>query len=164
VVIDTNVIRAADGRASHASDDCQAASAGLLGRAACEVVHLDAGIEILREYLGELDQTQPYRAGTRFVHELLRIQADPRRCIRVPITPDATRGYTEFPDDDRLRNFDADDRKFVAVAVGAGAPRPVIVNATDSDWAPVADVFAEHGVVVEQLCPQDHPRLRAGRE
>lgn len=92
------------------------------------------------------------------MHHLLQNQENAERCRQEIITTHPTRGYVEFPDDPRLATFDDDDRKFVAVAVVAD-PTPAIVNAVDSDWAPVANALIDHGISVEQLCPHLDPLL-----
>lgn len=160
MVIDTNVIRTADGLAGHADGAFRQASLDLLVAARTDVVHLDDSALILGEYLAGVGSDRPYAPGTVFVHELFQVQYT-QRCRRVAITPHAQRSFVEFPEDDRLAAFDADDRKFVAVA-RAAEPRPPIVNAVDSDWAPVADALADHGVAVVQLCPHLDPLLSKG--
>ena len=62
------------------------------------------------------------------------------------------RDSEEFPNDEALAGFDRDDRKFVAAA-RASIRDPAILNATDSDWGQFEQLFAQHGVVIEQLCP-----------
>lgn len=160
MLLDTNVIRTADGLADHADPTCVAACAERLEQASRSVVHLDRGRAILNEYLGQIAGRPPYQVGTRFVHLLLQNQENPERCQQESITAHPARGYVEFPDDPRLATFDDDDRKFVAVAVAAD-PTPAIVNAVDSDWEPVAGALIDHGILVEQLCPHLDPLLSA---
>ena len=67
------------------------------------------------------------------------------------IHPHTEREFVEFPEDQRLADFDRDDRKFVAVALASGASPP-IVNATDTDWWEHRDALSEHSVNVRFLC------------
>ena len=71
--------------------------------------------------------------------------------IRVPVTPDAAKGYTEFPDDPDLKDFDWDDRVFVAVVM-AHKEWPDIVQAVDYKWHKWADALETHQVQVDFLC------------
>ena len=57
------------------------------------------------------------------------------------------RGFEELPEN----TFDPSDRKFLAVALVAGA---VVLNATDSDWSEQRKLLNELRVQVHQLCPQ----------
>jgi len=155
VIIDTNVVRVAD-ELSHADPGCVKVAVTTLERARECVVALDAGTLIMQEYLREVGRKPPYLAGSRFVQEMLRVQANPARCERVGITPHEVREFVEFPDDERLAHFHRKDRKFVAVAV-ARAGDPEIFNASDTDWWPVRDVLAEYGVDVTFICPQLMP-------
>jgi hypothetical protein len=61
-----------------------------------------------------------------------------------------------------LADFDAPDRKFVAVAA-AHADRPPILQAADSKWLDWQDALKEHGITVELLCPQDIRRFHANK-
>ena len=60
--------------------------------------------------------------------------------------------YDEFPGYEGLRGFDADDRKFIAVA-NAHEKRPAVLQATDSEWWGYRDALRHVGVRVEFLCP-----------
>ena len=84
---------------------------------------------------------------------LLNMQFNVGYVRRVAITPNADRGFEEFPDDPALASFDRDDRKFVAVACASGGS-PSIVNATDTDWWEYREVLEEHGVAIHFLCPE----------
>lgn len=69
-----------------------------------------------------------------------------------------TRGFESFPDDAELVNFDAPDRKFVAVA-NAHQAKPAILQAADSKWLDWSPALARHGVKVEFLCEADIARF-----
>ena len=64
------------------------------------------------------------------------------------------RGFESFPDDTDLANFDATDRKFVAVS-GAHPDKPSIAQATDSKWLDWAPALKRHGIEVSFLCKAD---------
>ena len=71
----------------------------------------------------------------------------------VRITPsDESRGFAELPSNE----IDPSDRKFLAVAVKAGA---VILNATDSDWDEHHALLDQLRVPLEQLCPQHQSKV-----
>ncbi len=71
----------------------------------------------------------------------------------VRITPsDESRGFAELPKNE----LDPSDRKFLAVAVKAGA---AILNATDSDWDEQSALLERLGVPLEQLCPQHQSKV-----
>lgn len=61
--------------------------------------------------------------------------------------------YDEFPDHDKLENFDKSDRKFVAAA-NAHKDKPPILQATDNKWWGWKDSLAEVGITVHFLCPE----------
>jgi hypothetical protein len=152
VVVDTNVIRVADELAPQTGADCVVRCADTLEDLARGVVSIDSGGRIMLEYLGGVGRF-PWEPGTAFVRQLQQNEWNPAHCERVDIHEHPDRGFQEFPDDPDLARFDRSDRKFVAVAI-ASADNPPILNATDSDWSPVKDALARHGVVVEFLCPE----------
>lgn len=155
VVVDTNVILTANGQHAGVSEACIVACARRL-RAIMTAgrVAIDEDYRILQEYQHRTTPLGSKRPGDVFVKWLLRNQANPARCDRVPLRTDATRGFESFPDDARLTTFDWADRKFVAVAC-AHRERPPIAQATDSKWLAWAPALRDHGVDVEFLCPGD---------
>lgn len=156
VVIDTNVLMTADGRAEHASAGCFGACVQELKRVRDEcVVRLDDQRLILEEYrTSGLSFAGRPNVGSAFFKWLFDNQANPVHCRQVHVTPtaDSDRGFEEFPDDPDLHGFHRDDRKFVAVAL-ASTPRPPIMNATDTDWWRYRQALARHGLVITFLCP-----------
>jgi len=162
-IIDTNVVLVANGQHPDVSPECMAACAQRLeaimktGRIA-----VDDGYEILREYQHKTQPKTGNRPGDAFVKWVLRNHATAAKCDRVPIAEHADRGYEEFPEDARLADFDAPDRKFVAVAA-AHADHPPILQAADSKWLDWQDALKEHGITVELLCPQDIRRFHANK-
>jgi len=163
VVIDTNVILVANGQHQEASPACvEACVERLNGIVQVGRVAIDDAHRILNEYQ---NKTEPYagkRVGDVFLKWLLRNNTNPQRCDQVQIVEHAGRGFESFPDDVRLANFDASDRKFVAVA-GAHGDTPPILQATDSKWLAWNDGLAAHGVKVEFLCPTDISRYASNK-
>ncbi len=158
-VVDTNAILVANRQHADVSEACVAACAKkLLLITNQERIAIDDGYRILREYQ---NKTQPHvgkRPGDAFVKWVLRNNANPQRCDRVPLVAHPDREFASFPDDKRLAGFDPPDRKFVAVAA-AHAERPPILQATDSKWVGWAPALQDHGVTVEFLCPEDIGRF-----
>lgn len=153
-IVDTNVAVCANRKAPQASERCVLACIDRLDALRREgIAVLDAGGAMLEEYQRNLSfQGQP-GVGDAFFLWLFTNKENRHRVRQVSITPHATRGYTEFPDDPALAAFDRNDRKFVAVAIAASKRRrPPILNATDSDYAAFRQALARHQVDVEELC------------
>ena len=158
-IIDTNVVLVANGQHEDVSPACVANCALRLhelmksGRIA-----LDDAFRILLEYQNKTTPKTGNRPGDAFVKWVLRNNANTHKCDLVPITEHAGREFEEFPEDERLENFDPPDRKFVAVAA-AHEEHPPILQAADSKWLDWSDALGEHGVQVEFLCPDDIQRF-----
>ncbi|MCL4821455.1 MAG: hypothetical protein KJ067_20155 [Vicinamibacteria bacterium] len=151
LVIDTNVLAVADGRAGQADEECVAASVGALQAARGGTVWVDEDLQILDEYRRNVG---PPGAGFAFFKWLFDNQANPDRCRRVAIHPRGAAGdFEEFPEDNDLAGFDYDDRKFVAVARASGVDAE-IVNSSDTDWWHHRAAFERHGIRIRFLCPQ----------
>ena len=112
-------------------------------------VAIDDKDAILKEYINRFSRSGPRSVGDQFFIHVINNQYDKKRVQRVAVTPvdDERRGFEELPEN----TFDRSDRKFLAVAVSAGA---VVLNATDSDWGEQKELTDALGVKVEQLCPQ----------
>jgi len=84
------------------------------------------------------------------------------RGIKAKVTPRTNDGsdFEEFPADPRLRGFDKDDRKYVAVALSSHRNPPVL-NAVDSDWWDYRQALESHGVRIVFLCPALFPGCSA---
>ena len=148
-VVDTNVAVAANGRDTHADEDCRRTCVNRLEAVIRDgIVAVDAGGSILDEYAGRLDWSGAPGVGDAFFKHVFNHQYSGQRVLRVTVTPtvDDRRGFEELPEN----SFDPSDRKFLAVAVVADAP---VVNATDSDWRENDDLIASLGVEVHELCP-----------
>ena len=149
-VVDTNVAIAANGRGTHADPRCRFDCVQRLkSLVAGETVAIDDGNLILDEYKNHLSFSGGPGVGDVFFKHVFNNQYQGKRVRRVTVTPsqDDRRGFEELPDN----AFDRSDRKFLAVAVAAGA---VVLNATDSDWGEQAALMDTLGVEVNQLCPQ----------
>lgn len=155
VVVDTNVAIVANGRGIHADLACQAACVDRLRAiVASETVVLDELGAIFEEYRKNLRWAGAPGMGDAFFKHVFNHQYQPKRCLRVPLTPSTEdRGFKELPPN----SFDPSDRKFLAVAVVAGA---AILNATDSDWVEDAALLSKLAVEVHQLCPQHAAKNR----
>lgn len=156
-VIDTNVGVVANEGHPEASPECVTACTNFLedivnGEA---LVVIDAGWEILEEYLRYMSSSGQPGPGDAFLKWLLNNLANPDRCEQVwiddVIDPQDHRVYDQFPDDPDLATFDRSDRKFVAVALESPR-RPAIANAVDSDWWNFREALERVGVRVELLC------------
>lgn len=154
VVMDTNVAVVANGETPHAGRDCVLACIERL-EAIREsgTVLLDRSNLILEEYNRRLRTRNELEVGHRFFLWLHDRLGDEEFCLHVPVTEDPERGFVEFPEDRALAKFDADDRKFVAVAI-ASKRCPPIVNASDTDWHEHRDALCRNGVCVEFVCPE----------
>lgn len=154
-VVDTNVPVVANGRAEQASPRCVFACVRALEGAYRDgVIVLDDGGRVLREYVKNLSRSGQPGAGDFFMKWVWQNQAVRERCEQVTITPRASdpEDYEEFPRDAALVGFDRSDRKFVAVAL-ASSRRPTVLNAVDSDWWDFGAALAQHGVRINNLCP-----------
>jgi len=155
-VVDTNVPVVANARSAQTDPDCILSCIGILREIRERGIFvLDDAMRILDEYRRNLSLSGQPGAGDFFMKWVWTVQADPRHCQRVSITPraDDPSTFVEFPNDTDLANFDPSDRKFVAVALASGSA-PEILNAVDSDWANHFDSLTRNGVRLRFLCPQ----------
>lgn len=154
VVVDTNVLATADGRATHAGTRCRQTCVDRLVRIRqFDALVLDRIRLILDEYHRNVgsDRQQP---GFAFVIWAETNQYNLNRCHLVSVHALAESGQLEdFPIDPDLASFDPSDRKFVAVALGSGLDPPIL-NATDTDWWDFREPLERHGVKIELLCPE----------
>ena len=120
---------------------------------------LDEGGLILDEYKGNLHHSGQPGTGDAFLAWILRTGG--AMCDKIPITSigGSNTEFDEFPDDSALKGFHEKDRKFIAVAC-AHSDKPPILQAVDSKWLHFHAAFQQHGVSVEELCPQDVQRFR----
>jgi len=158
-VVDTNVVLVANGQHAGVSGACVAACARQLqeimqrGKLA-----LDDQFRILCEYQHKTQPKKGNRPGDAFVKWALQNRVNVMHVDSVSLQDHDTRGFESFPDDADLVNFDAPDRKFVAVA-NAHQAKPPILQAADSKWLDWSPALARHGVTVEFLCKADITRF-----
>lgn len=156
VVIDTNVLIAANGR------DCPQAT--LACRLACtkqlqqtrtkDILVIDSDWHIISQYKKQVSQSGQPGVGDAFLKWVLTNRNNLRRCVQVQITPTADgSSFAEFPMTPELESFDRDEHKFVAAAL-VHPDTPPIYNAVDSDWKIYFDALTAAGVKIVQLCPE----------
>jgi len=158
VVIDTNVLVAANNKSEQAGPDCILACVAALEKAKSrKLVLVDSGMRIFEEYRRYACLSGRPGLGDAFCKWLWNNQANPLHCEQVQITPKANdpQDFEEFPDDTDLAGFDRADRKFVAVALASGK-QPTILNATDSDWWDFKGPLEANGLRIKFLCPDLH--------
>ncbi len=160
-VVDTNVVLVANGQHASVSPECVKNCALALQRLMRSgKLVLDDEFRILREYQNKTQPKQGNRPGDAFVKWALNNRGNTKWVDQVNLTDHDERGFASFPDDPELANFDASDRKFVAVSV-AHPDRPSIAQATDSKWLGWAPALQRHGIGVTLLCPADIHRFHA---
>lgn len=152
-LMDTNVGVVANGGHAGASPACvQRTIARLQQFMAGEILVLDEGWEIIKEYERNLTPKAGARAGHQFLRWVYNNRSNPDRChwVTLPRTPEGQ--YEAYPHQDpALTTFNQSDRVFIAAQL-THPQHPTIVNATDSDWEEYQIPLARHGVVVEELC------------
>ena len=163
VVIDTNVLLVADGKAPHMSVDCQKKC---LTRLECtkakERIVLDDARLILREYHNKLSPNSSQTYGSAFLKWLLQVEGNAEHVSKVTITPrdSAKTLFLEFPPDLELEAaFDPADRKFVAAAC-AHPEKPPILEAADSKWLGWETQLKNNGIEVEFVCRAELNAIR----
>lgn len=149
-LVDTNVAIVANGRSAQASSDLTRKCIDALQ----EITRgsglvLDDNGEIFEEYRKNLSLSGQPGVGDMFLKWVHDNQWTPDRCERRPITPIPCdpRAYEEFPASDALANFDASDRKFVAVAC-ARNPKRAILEAVDFKWWGWREALQAEGIRV----------------
>ena len=167
VIIDTNVLIAANGRdCPQVTPKCQLRTGQYLKdiqtKGSIVIDSIDSKWLILTEYKNKVNQTGQPGIGDRFLKWVLTNLKNPQRCQQVKIHPSEDNSFEEFPDVPQLEKFDRSDRKFVAVALTA-SDHPPIVNAADSDWAEFYEALTQCGVNIEFLCPDVIAVPRSGK-
>lgn len=158
-VIDTNVVLVANGQHADISPECvKACALALQGVMRSGTLILDDGFRILCEYLNKTQPKKGNRPGDAFVKWALNNQCNTKSVVQVTLEEHNERGFESFPDDADLANFDAPDRKFVAVS-GAHPGKPRIAQAADSKWLDWAPALHRHGIGVDFLCQADIQRF-----
>jgi hypothetical protein len=122
-------------------------------------IALDAGRIIIRQYMSHLSASGQPGVGDKFLKWVLTHQANPIRCVQVPVTPKGgdPPSFEEFPDHPDLARFDVSDRVFVAVSA-AHTEKPPVLEASDSKWWGWRDALARCGICVSFLCPDERAK------
>ncbi len=151
VVIDTNVARTANGDATHATAACQLDCVDFLAQLVRDknrVVTLDSLGLIIEEYAKGLSRSGGPGTGHMYFKHVHDHQGGDRVClVDISVLDDENRGFEELPEN----SLDADDRKFLAVALIANAE---LVNAVDSDYQENICLITELGIALRELCPE----------
>ena len=119
---------------------------------------LDDRFRILIEYQNKTQPKKGNRPGDAFVKWALNNRCNIKHVDQVTLLEHDERGFESFPDDPELANFDASDRKFVAVS-GAHPDKPSIAQAADSKWLDWAVALERHGIKVDFFCQADIQRF-----
>lgn len=154
-VVDTNVLVAANGRGTHADQECRKRCVEELEHIVKHgVVVVDCIGFIIEEYTRRAS-FGPRGVGDVFFKHVHDNRFNPVHVRRVRITPtdDDRCGFEELP----VNSLDRADRKFLATALVGNAP---VLNATDSDWDEQKELTTEVDVEVRQLCPQHASKAR----
>ena len=154
-VIDTNVLLVANQQHADVSLECVAECVRRLQDIQENgVVVIDDGFRLLGEYKNKTQLNPPRGVGDVFLKWLFRNADNVVRVKQVTITETTADEFAEFPVPALQPNFDAPDRKFVAVA-NAHFDKPPIWQAADCKWLDWWPALQEKGVVVEFLCRED---------
>lgn len=158
-VVDTNVVLVANGQHQEVSSECVKNCALVLQKIMQEGrLALDDGFLILLEYQKKTQAKKGKRPGDAFVKWALQNRSNAQWVDKVMLLKHEVRGFVSFPEDTALENFDASDRKFVAVS-GAHPDKPLIAQAADSKWLDWAPALQRHGIAVSFLCQADIQRF-----
>jgi hypothetical protein len=160
VVIDCNVLIAANRRETTASLACSAACARRLLDAADNDVLLEDTTNLIwgeyKRYCSFSGQPGP---GDRFFVWLVRNRWTPERVHRIDIGADDDEIEAHVPS--ALRDFDRSDRKWIVTYIGGVGE--ALYNALDSDWSESTKDLSDAGINVVELCPQDLRHLLSVR-
>jgi predicted nucleic acid-binding protein len=149
VVIDTNVLIAANARSTHATASCSAECARALLRiqSECEVVE-DIEGSVFLEYKRYCNFDGQPGVGDLFFLWFINSRAT-NRVVRISIG-NTQKEHQEAIHSD-LHSFDPSDLKWIALYVLGSAIE--IINALDSDWRNSSALLSAHSVTVTELCP-----------
>lgn len=147
-VVDVNVPIVSKGKTPQATKQCVLNCIGFL-----EQLHqnhkiiIDSKGKILSEYTKHLESEQGHSISAEFYKWVISNQANFAKCETVDIHSDAQWVFKEFPKDNKLKRFDRDDRKYVAVAIAHNS-HPEIAEAVDAKWKPYETTLRKYGVKI----------------
>jgi hypothetical protein len=152
VVIDCNVLIAANRRETTASLSCSAACARrLLDATDNDVILEDTKNLIWAEYKRYCNFSGQPGPGDQFFLWFVRNRWTPERVQQIDIGSNEEEIEVHIPS--TLRKFDRSDLKWVATYIcGDGE---ALYNALDSDWSESAKELSDAGLNVIELCPRD---------
>lgn len=149
-LVDTNVPIVANGKSEQADDSLvEACIDAILELTRKGGLVVDDGGLIFEEYRQNLSFSGQPGTGDAFMKWVHDHQWNLDYCERRPITllEGDDRVFAEFPIAAALQEFDASDRKFVAVA-NATEPKRPILEAVDFKWWGWKDALAVEGIEV----------------
>jgi predicted nucleic acid-binding protein len=150
VVIDTNVLKAANGESDQADSDCADSAAKALEEAIrSKIMVIDSAHFVIDEYKKHCTYAGQPGAGNLFFKVLTDNIANPSRVLTVDIG--STQEEIALLVPDNLLDFDNDDHKWIALHLEGEAES--IINAVDSDWEARKSDLVASGVNVIELCP-----------
>lgn len=115
-----------------------------------DIIVLDKGREILKEYQKKIDTNVEDNVASLFLSWIFRNLLS-EKVVQYQITKIGNNNYAEFPTSPKLQKFDPSDRKFVALAKAAHET-PYIYNGSDTDWWVYKEVLEENGIHIVFLC------------
>lgn len=153
-IIDTNVAVVANGNTDHVDSLCQLSCIETLEDIISnEKIALDKQGFILGEYKKRLSFKGQPKLGDMFFKFAHDNQANSDKVVTADLREHDDRGFHEFPEDDDLKAFDADDRMFVALSLALEEPSEII-NASDTDWRDFYKELTRSGIKIRFICPQ----------
>lgn len=149
-VVDANVPIVANGQQTNASPACRLTAVEFLEQLLNSArIVVDAAGEIEAEYHRYLQPRGQPGVGDRFYQAVLN--SAPERIVRVALQK-VDGEFVDFPDDERLVQFDLNDRKYVAAARKTNSS---VAVATDSDWLGHREALEDCGVALRFVCGTD---------
>lgn len=150
VVVDTNVPISANGRETHASEECQLKCIEKIKEIISrKVIVLDDQDLIFEEYKRYLNFSGEPGVGDLFFKYIFNSYYHDDKIHLASITPssDSDKGFEQLPPN----TLDPSDRKFLASAVES---RATLINALDPGWGNNTSLLKSLGVRLEEICPE----------
>lgn len=166
IIMDTNVAAKAATRLAECKDEeldvqrkCMEFVKNFVDNPESKLV-LDADYEIAKEYRNRISmKTDMGKIFWNWFNAYLsRISFEDY----LKLDKDSEENYVMFPLEERTKEFDLSDRKFVALS-RTHSEHPTIVEATDGKWLGFKDVFEEYGVHIEFL-DRDYAKMMYDRK
>lgn len=153
-IIDTNVFLGAipeqsqlDTKQRQCIEKCIAVvvmiSKGHIKKIIADINETTGQSEIMSEYFHNLQQHNVQG----FAGKILKLLNDRNIIQYRPIASHPRYEYVEFPQDERLNNFDPSDKKFIAVSLAA-SPHYPIIQSMDGKWWRWSNALKDYGVEI----------------